>query len=1117
MQTNAICNPLPVQIEQLSGRWLLLKILLLMRTTAILLLAGFVQVSAHGFGQEKITLSERDATLQKTFEDIQKQTSYTIWYKDSLLLKTSPVTIELKKASLEETLKLCLRGQPVGYSILGKDVVIERKKVNDPAGIIDVKGKVADEKGDPVSGVTVTIKGTTRATVTDEKGEFILKGLDANATLVFTSINMENLDVAVNGKSFLFVNLKTKIIGLLDVIVNKGYYRTSQLLNTGDVSRVDAKDIEKQPVSDPILALEGRVPGLFIISGSGIPGSSSTIQFRGQNSIANGNNPLYIIDGIPFTSNSLTSSTWGGGALLQMSPFNSLNPADIETIEVLKDADATAIYGSRGANGVILITTKKGEVGKPKFDMNVYVGMGEVAHMMDLLNTQQYLEMRHEAFYNDGQTPGTSNTDYDLLAWDTTRYTNWQKVFIGGTAQITNTSASISGGNSSTQFLISGTYNKSTTVFPGNYSDLKGSAHLNLTNSSTDKRFHLQLSAGYLNDNSNLPTNDLTYNIRNAPDAPAIYDANGNLNWQPLNGSSTWNNPLAATLRNAKSVIGNLSGNLFLSFQILSGLVIKSTLGYNKIQMDQSITSPLSSYLPEYSDYSFLRSNNTANNSIGSWNFEPQLNYQKKLWNGQLEVLIGITFQESIQNTIAQSASGFSSDALIEDIAAAPNFLVVSSSNADYRYNAIFGRIGYNWEDKYLVNLTGRRDGSSRFGPGEQFGNFGALGAGWIFSKEKFIQNNRSFLSLGKLRASYGTTGNDQIGDYKYLSTYSSYQYPYQGLSGLYPTQLTNPNYGWELVKKLEAGLDLGFLKDRILFSGSYYYNRTGNQLVGYSLPAITGFSSVQANLPATVQNSGAEFTLNSINIKGKNFKWTTALNLTIPRNKLIAYPNLASSGYAYTYVVGQSLFTQELYHYTGVNPQTGVYTFDTKNSNGIPSYPNDLHDIKKIAPDFYGGFTNSFIYKNWELDIFFQFVKQTGYNYLSWFGGPAGQFGGFNGVDGNQPTEVLSRWQKPGDKTNVEEFTQNYGSSAAQAYFNSSQLGDNSISDASFIRLKNLSLSYQLPAICQEKMHFQSCKIYLHCQNLFTFTRYIGLDPEVTSMALPPLRIITAGIQLIF
>ncbi|HWY33721.1 MAG TPA: TonB-dependent receptor plug domain-containing protein, partial [Nitrosopumilaceae archaeon] len=398
-----------------------------MRITAIFLLTGFLQVSAYTNAQEKITLSEKSATLQKVFEDIQKQTSYNIWFDKIALQKTTSVSFDVKGANLEETLDLCCKDQPLEYSFVGKNVVIRAKQKNQiiaPAEKINIKGKVLNEKGDPAAAVTVTLKGTSTATLTDANGEFSLNSIEKNARLVFSSVNLETFEADVNGQTFILVTLKTKISSLQDVIVNKGYYSTAQLFNTGSVSKVTAEDIQKQPISNPLAALEGRVTGLVINQQTGVPGGNFSVQIRGQNSLRNlptnnGNLPLYIIDGVPFLSTTMSFNETSASILgiFGNSPLNSINPADIESIEILKDADATAIYGSRGANGIILITTKKGKIGQTKVDLNIYSGVGNITRRMNLLNTQQYLQMRREAFANDGIST-IPDTEYDLTKWD---------------------------------------------------------------------------------------------------------------------------------------------------------------------------------------------------------------------------------------------------------------------------------------------------------------------------------------------------------------------------------------------------------------------------------------------------------------------------------------------------------------------------------------------------------------------------------------------------------------------------------------------------------------------------------------------------------------------------
>jgi TonB-dependent starch-binding outer membrane protein SusC len=1105
------------------------------KLTAVILLICFLQVSAHSSAQQRISISLKSAALDKVFAEIEKRSGYTIFYNTEVLKSAGLVTIEIKDASVEDVLRQCLKGLPLEFTVQDKTIFVkkearrtamemERSTAPSAAG---VSGVVRSEAGVPLGGATVSIKKLKKQGQTNVAGEFVLKGVPNGTYEVevsFVGYEKYVTTITVDNKLAVVTVAMKQSQSSLDEMVVKGYYTTTNRLNTGDVTTVKGEEIQKQPVQDPILALEGRVPGLYIQQTSGAPGAYSTIRIMGQNSMANGNDPLYIVDGVPFSSISLSSIDMSAGALGYsspvsnvsgggMSPFNGLNPSDIESIEVLKDADATAIYGSRGANGVILITTKKGKSGDTHFNMNVYTGGGYVTRMMHLLNTPQYLTMRHEAFQNDNlprpsitTTPTDRNYDVNGI-WDTTRYTNWQKVFIGNTANFTNAQGSFSGGNANTQFVVGGGYSKQGTAFLGDYSDQKASGHVNLTHTSTDRRFRLQMGANYVNDNSTLPPLDFTSYIDLAPDAPSLYDGNGNVNWAIHNGTATFGNNLAgASLRSVNSNTSNLISNLNLGYQLFKGLQIKTEFGYNKEEMNETSIIPASSYAPPNNVNPNLRSITFATTTFTTWIVEPQIDYQKVIGFGKFETLVGTTFQENKQNSLTQYASGYTGDALITNPLNASTELIVGDESTLYRYNAIYGRLSYNWADKYLINLTARRDGSSRFGPGKQFGNFGAAGVGWVFTKENLIQNDFSILSFGKLKASYGVTGNDQITDYQFLSTYSSLSYTYQGIAGLYPTSLTNPYFAWEVVKKLEGGIDLGFVKDRILLSAIYYRNRTGNQLVGYSLPSVTGFSSVQFNLPAVVQNTGLEVTLNTINIKSKKFSWSTSANLTVPSNKLVSFPNISNFGsYANRYVVGKSLFIQERYYSTGVNPQSGLYSFATKNPNGIPSTPQDLQVTRPVTQKYYGGVQNNLSYGGFQLDVFIQYVNQLGYDYKNYFPSPGT-------VDINQPTAALNRWTSPGELTSTQRFGTTTKTSSQYNLFRAS---DGVITGASFLRIKNLSFSYNLPERWDRKVFLASARIYVQCQNLITITKYVGLDPETGGLNLPPLRMITAGIQV--
>ncbi|MBS1781013.1 MAG: SusC/RagA family TonB-linked outer membrane protein [Bacteroidetes bacterium] len=1070
-----------------------------MKLTIIIMLAACLQVSAKGFSQT-ITLTGKNLSLENVFKEVKRQSGYLFVYRDEWLKQAKKVDVSISNGTIAQVLDYCFKGQPLTYSIVDKTVVVrlkEEEKKADSTPVIKLTGKITDKStGKPLEGASVYVKNSQTGTSTNGEGLFLLAVNRTGFVLVVAYTGYKTLEMPFDGRTELNIELEQST-SELDNVVMIAYGQTTKRLNTGSISKINADDIAKQPVPNPLSAMEGLMPGVFITQGTGVPGGSFSIQIRGQNSISSGNNPLYIVDGVPYTSSSLSDQylsayITGGG-----NPLDNIDPSSIESIEVLKDADATSIYGSRGANGVVLITTKKGQAGKTRVDINAYSAIASVGHMLKLLNTQQYLQMRHEAFANDGATPQVS--DYDILSWDTTRYTDWQKEAIGKTAHIADVQASVSGGNINTQFILGGGYRRETTVFPGDYAAKKGSVHFNLSHSSPDAKLKILLSAAFTFNNSNLPFEDISsYGYLLPPNAPSIYDTMGKLNWQ-----DGFNNPFSYLVATYNNKTDNLISNAVLSYQFFKGFQLRTSLGYTQTNMHESNLYPLNSFNPSwgytsgYSDFS--------DNTFKTWIIEPQAEYQKQIGRSKFNILLGTTFEQDRRTGQTIEGTDFASDALLANLNAASQVRTINAVFSQYRYNAFFGRIKYSLNDNIELNLNGRRDGSSRFGPGKQFANFSSVGTAWIFSSEPFMKHAASWWSFGKLRASYGTTGNDQIGDYQYLDTYSPTRYAYQGGNGLYPTRLFNSSYSWEVNKKLDIGLELGFFKDRVYFVADWYRNRSSNQLVGYSLPLITGFSSIQSNFPAIVQNSGFELDIHSINIKTQTIKWTSSFNISIPRNKLIAYPDLAKSSYAYTYAVGQPLNILYRYQYTGVDKQAGVYQFQDINKDGFVGYPADLVPVK-VGIDFYGGLQNAIRYKNWSLDFTFQFVKQRTRDITPFLGIP--------GMMGNQLVDVLGRWQKPGDETKVQQFTQSYND-AGFAYFKYIS-SDQIITDGSYVRLRNVSLSFDLPEHMLKKIFVQNFSLYIQAQNLLTITDYKGFDPETGfSSSLPPLRIISGGFKI--
>ena len=1098
---------------------LLKKAIIMIKLTACIIFAACIQVSAAGFGQ-KISLSRQNAKLENVFSDIKRQTGYMFWYKLDFLEKVPRININLKNATLKQTLDAVLKDQQLTYEIYDKTIVIRRKEPSyfdhliEQLQVIEIRGNVSDEKGMPLFGATVSIG--KKSALTDRDGKFILSNVAKGKHELSVSFlgyeKYTSLIFAEDVSTSVRIVLKPAI-KILDETVIKGYYSTTTRLNTGAVTTIKSETIEKQPVADVLQALQSFVPGLEISQISGMAGSGfSTIQIRGVNSLGNNINtsssPLFLVNGVQVSG--LNSYEYG------LNPLNSINPGDIESVTVLKDADATAIYGSRGANGVILITTKKGKTGTTNVTANISGGVNYITYSANMLNTEQYLQMRNEAFANDAEEPDEF-TAPDLFGYglgsDINRYTNWQKEIIGQRGAITDAQLSISGGSDNTTFLIGAGFHRETPTMPGNFSFQRPTVNFNINHLSQNKRFSVNLSGNYSSRTSDFAAEDISYfTYLLAPNLPDLRNADGTFDF-----TSTFYNPYASLAQTTKNSNKDFIANGGVSYQISSGLKLTSNFGYSDLRKSIITLRPLKTLDPAWGETSgsgyFVYAN------ISSWQIEPQLEYTRKLGEGSLSALIGGTYQGMTNEGQAISASNYSLESALENYALASN-VTATPDYSNYNYLGVYARLNYNLKDKYLLNLTGRRDGSSRFAPGRQFGDFGAVGLGWVFSKEEVMSKRLPWLSFGKLRASYGIAGNDQIGDYQYLNTYGATTAKsgfatfrglvYDGMSPISPIALYNRDFGWETTRKLDLGLDLGILNDRIYLSASWYSNRSSSQLITYALPPTTGFSGMLRNFPAVVGNNGWEFELKTVNTKGQ-FSWTSSFNLTLPKNKLLEFPGLETSTYANQFAIGQPLSVQKVFRYLGVDPKTGIYTFADKDGNATSS-PTPIVDQQSfINTDrkLYGGLTNILGYYGFQLTVNLQFVKQKSYD-PSVTMQPPGSLGNF-------PNQVLSRWQKEGDITNVQKYTQNTSSDAYNAAIYAAT-SERAYIDGSFIRVKNVSLSYNLPTAMMDKIRIKQVRFYLNAQNLFTFSNYPGNDPETGGAGfLPPAKSIVAGLQCSF
>lgn len=1092
-----------------------------------------MQVSASTLAQ-KITLSVKNTSLSKVFKEINAQSNVDFFISSKLLKQNENITLEVKDMELVKVLDLLFKDKPLSYVIEDKFVVVTETKQSSPINLGSkasypyITGRVIDGEGKSVTGATISIKGTVLSVGSDTDGRFSIKNVNDNAVLVISHIGFKTKEIAAKEKMGDII--LEAIVSPLDEVHVIAYGNESRRLSVGAVNAISASDIENQPVTNPLMALEGLVPGLNITPSSGAPGAAIRVQVRGQNSLSQsgfGNKPydqpLFIIDGVPAAAQNININAlnaFGGGDGSDgnfggISPFNSLNPADIESITVLKDVSSTSIYGTQGANGVILITTKKGKAGKAQVRATFNTSFNSPTREIKLLNLQQYLDYRRESAKNDGvDLSKASPFAYpDLLLFDQNKNTDWEKYYLGKNTTNTDAHVSLSGGSEKTAFIISTGYTNSQYNFPGNFVDKRLTLHSNLTYAAPDKRFNISFGSDFSYEkNNSAATTSLIQAILTPPNFPDLYNAAGNPNWNYKGYNTSQFVQYAASLKQPSILTSyNMINSLALSYRIVSDFKFNLNLGYNRIASDEDQRLPASTINPRLGAISTA---NFTKNTFETLNIEPQLNYQHNFGLGVFSALLGGTYKNNNISQLQLNGSGFSDEALLGSIASAATIQATDSYNP-YKYVGAFARLGYTYNMKYIIQLSGRRDGSSNFGPGRQFANFVSVGLGWIFSEENFFKNGLPFISYGKLSASYGTAGTDVTNPYQYQQLFAgnSDLQNFQGTRPLYVQNLYNPNYGWDTKKSTNLGLDLGFFKDRILLNVNYYQDRIGNQLVNYTLPSQTGFNSVLSNFAAVVQNKGLELNLTSKNITGNNFFWTTNFNISANRNKLIAFPGLEQSSYAAIYTLGESVNTVKGYGLAGVNPQTGFYQF-YKSDGSITDYPNygspafggDFRTIANTDPKFIGGLGNTISYKQFSLYVQFQFQQKQQANYLRSL-----YLNARPGTLSNEPVEILDHWKKPGDNSAVQRLTKDFN---LPAYYFTTSSG--AYSDGSYIRLRTAAISYILPTRICKKLGIADGKFYVSGQNLFLLTHFKVGDPELADIfSFPIQRTLNLGLNV--
>ncbi|WP_417886290.1 SusC/RagA family TonB-linked outer membrane protein [Zunongwangia sp.] len=1098
-----------------------------MKFSILLLFLSIFNVHAYTYSQGvKISMEAHQISVRDFFDKVEETTDYSFLYRVGDVDLDRKIDVIAHNMSLNLILKEIFNKSENVFEIVDNQIVIKKsskvfdiktikKQAQNPQQT--VTGVVSDINGMPLMGVTVRIKNKNRGVITDENGKYFITA-KIGETLEYSSIGYEKVAVKISSDEPLDIVMKESVNGL-DAVQVTAYGKTSKRLTTGNIVTITGEEIQKSPVTNVLEAVQGKVPGVYIRQTNGQPGSPISIQMRGQNSIGPVSNqdPLVVIDGVRYPYGDLPTAQ-GTGSLVGGNALNFIDPNTIESINFLKDADATAIYGSRGSNGVILITTKKGRVGKPQVSFSSRNGVSFRGKSPELLNTQEYLTFRREAIENAGETIGFG--DWDLNGnWDTNRETDWTDYFLDGAAFTTANNVSYSGGTNNVSYLIRANYNSEENIQNANGSNKTGGLHFNLNVNSDNRKFNLGLTGTYnTSKNTVVPFNNsyLLY----APNAPKLYNEDGSLNWTDYNDIELARNPASIYELIHENKTDNLISNLNLKYIPVKGLEIGTMVGLNVLSSNEVFAKPDTYYHPNSWETS---SSELSVSKIRTLTVEPNISYNTSLGDfGEITAKVGAT----IMDKLIEKNDVFGTDLLNKAVIKNPTMANPENIGANYtsitnRYIGGFGILNYNLANKYLFNFNIRRDGSTKFGPGNQFGTFWSAGAGWIMSEESWFKKSLKFISFAKLRASYGTTGIDGINNYKYKTVYSS-GFSYNGNIGYLSSGPANPDLAWQVTDKAEMSINLEFLDGRIAITESYYDNKSTKQLLEFPLSMVTGVSSITMNAPGKVRNWGHEITLNTKNIVTDDFTWSTSFNITLAKNELVSYPNDIAALPSTHYQIGKSVNGRRLYNYQGVNPETGNYNFwkDLNNDGEITQdeigewetentldYNRDRTEFVDLNPKFFGGFQNNFRYKNFNLSVLFSFTKKKALNFI---GSQSDQPGIFNM---NIAKDIYdARWQKPGDITDVAKPRAGYSGYTNFDYFKQST---GAYSDATYARLQNVNLSYNFPSKFTDKINFKNIRVYLQGQNLLTISNYDGgYDPETLGAGTAPLRTVVFGLN---
>ena len=1139
-------------------------------TFGLLLLFTLQGWAIRSFSQgSMLNLDMKNANIIDVLEEIENQSDYYFLFNYEQVKTDKKIDIKLTNQKIDDTLNTLLKGTGLKYTITDRQIVLA-KDAGDPSvlGLSSlqqkktIRGTVVGSEGEILPGVTVVVKGTTQGTVSDFQGNYTIEVPSEEAVLVFSFIGYKSFEIPVERNTVIDVSLQTEVTGIDEVVV-VGYGTMKKSDLTGSVVSVSEDKIKGSVIANLDQALQGRAAGVTAVQTSGQPGSSVSIRVRGQGTLrADASEPLYVVDGVPIQNVSQSGhdvglgDAMGNGSVSTFSGLSVINPSDILSIEILKDASATAIYGSRGANGVVLITTKKGKVGEAKFTYEGYYGIQQQVKRIDVMNLREFAEYSNDwAAETNGRDPRVELLDPSILG----EGTDWQEA-VFRTAPMQSNQISAAGGTDIVKYFISGSYYTQQGTVIGSDFD-RYSSRINL-DAQFKKWFKLGTNLMFTRTTENIGLNNSTEGIisvalNSSPDIP-IYNTDGTWSGDQREGSPGRVNPIAKALDEENTLKRtSIVGTLYSDLTFMKGLTLRTELG-----IDLGYSNAYH-FVPTYQYGTITNATNNAKRQYNQnffWQLKNYLTYTKDFDKHNITVMAGQEVSEWFYETLSGTSSGLSSNDIHEPSLGDSKTMTVGSGKGSGSMASVFTRANYSYNDRYLLTYTFRYDGSSNFGPENRWAPFHAFAVSWRVSNEPFWESVKSTINNFKIRTGWGQTGNANIGGYRWGASISKMP---TGLGqGFRQSNIANPYITWEKQEQLNLGFDMAFLDNRIELVVDFYDKTSTAMLMDMQLPSYMGTrgnASIRLNPPmgnfGEIQNKGVEITINTRPIVGK-FRWENELSLTHNKNKLLGLdgtPAAHIEGYGqWTDLVSLTEIGEPLYNFYGYkvegvyqdkedilnSPKSKAYPGDGNFSRANTVWPGDLKfqdlsgpdgtpdgvideydrtNIGSPLPKITFGFNNTFSYKNFELNVFLsgsignKILNYVGRNLIS-----------MKSLWDNQLQKAVNRAKlEPVNSGIAYPYTNTYGAAISDWFMDidnvrvknpgtdipraisgdpndNNRISDRFIEDGSYLRVKNITLAYYIPKSLLRHVGIDNMKVYSNIQNMWTITKYSGFDPEV-------------------